>query len=239
MQDYNRLAAEYGRHRRVHPGVLRALVTTAALTPAARILDVGCGTGNYTIALAETVGCAVEGIDPSTEMLARLRERAPHIPTHVARAERLDVPADTFDLVFSVDVIHHVADRAAYYAEAYRALRPGGRVCTVTDSEDIIRRRAPLSVYFPASAEIELRRYPPIAALAHLMREAGFGALREDVVELAYALTDATPYRDRAFSSLHLIPEDAFQRGLAQMERDLRVGPIACVSRYLLLWGTK
>ncbi|OFX26719.1 MAG: hypothetical protein A2Z07_02230 [Armatimonadetes bacterium RBG_16_67_12] len=45
------------------------------------------------------------------------------------------------------------------------------------------------------------------------------------------------PYRDRAFSSLHLIPQEAFARGLARMEQDLREGPIHCVSRYLLLWG--
>ncbi len=239
MLDYNDLAADYARHRRIHPGVLRALITTAALTPASRVLEVGCGTGNYTIGLAEVLGCACEGIDPSAEMLGRLRERAPAIPTHVGRAERLDFPADAFDLVFSVDVIHHVADRAAYYAEAHRVLRPGGMVCTVTDSEDIIRRRAPLSVYFPASVEVELRRYPPIATLADLMRGAGFRAVREEVVELPYELTDTRPYRDKAFSSLHLIPADAFQRGLAQMERDLQVGPIPCVSRYLLLWGVK
>ena len=239
MQDYNGLAAEYSQHRRVHPGVLRALLTTAPLTPASRVLDVGCGTGNYSIALTETVGCAVQGIDPSTEMLARLRERAPALPTRVGRAERLDFPADAFDLVFSVDVIHHVADRAAYYAEAHRVLRPGGLVCTVTDSEDIIRRREPLSVYFPESVAVELRRYPPIATLADFMRGAGFGAIRAETVEFAYALTDATPYRAKAFSSLHLIPADAFQLGLARMERDLRAGPIPCVSRYLLLWGVK
>ncbi|MFN8473594.1 MAG: methyltransferase domain-containing protein [Anaerolineae bacterium] len=239
MLDYNDLAAEYARHRRVHPGVLRALITAAGLTATSRVLEVGCGTGNYTIALTEATGCACQGIDPSAEMLARLGARAPAIPARVGLAEQLDFPAATFDLVFSVDVIHHVADRAAAYAEAHRVLRPGGMVCTVTDSEDIIRRREPLSVYFPESTQVELRRYPSIAVLADLMRLAGFGAVREERVEFAYELTDATPYRDKAFSSLHLIPADAFQRGLARMERDLQVGPIACVSRYLLLWGVK
>ncbi|MFN8483774.1 MAG: methyltransferase domain-containing protein [Anaerolineae bacterium] len=239
MLNYNDLAAEYTRHRRVHPGVLRALIADAGLTAASRVLEVGCGTGNYTVALTEATGCTCEGIDPSAEMLARLRASAPRVRAQVGRAERLDVPPHTFDVVFSVDVIHHVADRAAAYAEARRVLRSGGLVCTVTDSEDIIRRREPLAVYFPESVEVELRRYPPISALTDLMREAGFRGLREERVEFAYGLTDATPYRDRAFSSLHLIPEDAFQRGLARMERDLRAGPIPCVSRYLLLWGVK
>jgi hypothetical protein len=61
----------------------------------------------------------------------------------------------------------------------------------------------------------------------------------EQVVEFGYELTDVQPYRDRVFSSLRLIPEDAFQRGLARMDEDLRAGPIRCVSYYLLLWGTR
>jgi hypothetical protein len=53
------------------------------------------------------------------------------------------------------------------------------------------------------------------------------------------ATTDIQIYRDQAFSCLHLIPKAAFERGIRQMEIALRNGPISCVSRYALLWGTK
>ena len=59
------------------------------------------------------------------------------------------------------------------------------------------------------------------------------------MVEFRSPLADIQAYRDKAYSSLHLIPEDAFQRGIAQMEQDVRRGPIPCVSRYTLLWGSK
>jgi hypothetical protein len=52
-------------------------------------------------------------------------------------------------------------------------------------------------------------------------------------------LSDIQAYRDKAFSALLLISEAAFQRGIERMEQDLSTGPIPCVSRYLLLWGTK
>ena len=237
--DYDQSAAAYAQHRQVHPEVLRSLLEVGCVGSASNVLEVGCGTGNYILALQSLAGCGGWGIDPSEQMLSRARQRSGEARFQLGKAERLDFPADYFDLVFSVDVIHHVGDRPAYFQEAYRVLRLGGRICTVTDSEWIIRHRQPLTVYFPETVEVELERYPRIAQLREFMASAGFGQIVDATVEFPYQLTDSRAYRDRAFSALHLIPELAFQKGIERLERDLRVGPIACVSRYALLWGTK
>ena len=239
MIDYDRVALEYGRHRQVHPEVLRVLVSTSGVGSTSKALEVGCGTGNYVIALEALAHCSCWGVDPSAQMLSRAKERSTRISFQVGKAERLDFPPDFFDLVFSVDVIHHLDDRPAYFQEAYRVLRAGGKVCTVTDSEWIIRHRQPLAVYFPESVEIELGRYPRIARLRATMERVGFREIVESTVEFPHQLTDMQTYRDRAFSSLHLLPEEAFQRGIERMDRALRTGPISCVPRYLLLWGTE
>jgi ubiquinone/menaquinone biosynthesis C-methylase UbiE len=237
--DYDALAREYAQHRRVHPGVLNGLISTGGLHSASRVLDVGCGTGDTLAALESAVGCSCWGLDPSRGMLARARQRARSAHLSMARAEQLGYPIGFFDLVFSVDVIHHVRDRQAYFREAYRGLREDGQICTVTDSEEIIRRRQPISVYFPDTVDVELQRYPRISDLREMMREAGFDGLCETVVELAYSTEDIQMYRDRAFSSLHIIPTESFEAGMRRMEEDLQAGPIRVVSRYLLLWGTK
>jgi len=234
--DYDQLAADYARHRRLHPGVLQALLS--AVDRGSRVLEVGCGTGNYIAALASVTGCACWGIDPSDEMLAQARARSNAVDYRTGGAERLDFPADSFDLVYSVDVIHHVADRDAYLREAQRVLASAGRMCTATDSAWIIRHREPLATYFPETVEADLARYPRIPELCAKMARAGFDPIEGDQVECPYPVTSASPYRDRAYSVLHLISEQGWASGVARMEEDLRAGPIQGIARYVLLWGT-
>lgn len=237
--DYNTLAHEYARHRQVMPEVLQNLMETGRIEAASQVLDVGCGTGNYTLALENSLGCSCWGVDPSRQMLASARERTRRAHFQIGKAEQLDFPSGFFDLVFSVDVIHHVSDRPAYFREAYRVLKEGGKVCTVTDSEQIIRRRQPLSVYFPETVEIELQRYPRIDDLRAMMEVVGFDRFQEILVEHAYELMDMEAYRKKAFSSLHLISTEAFDRGIQRMQYALQEAPIPAVARYVLLWGVK
>jgi ubiquinone/menaquinone biosynthesis C-methylase UbiE len=239
MLDYDQLAAEYARHRRVHPMVLKELFDAGRLGPGSRVLEVGCGTGNYIHAICQAVGCRGWGIDPSEGMLARAREAEAGVAYSQGKGEKIDFLAGAFDLVFSVDVIHHVVDRRAYFAEAWRVLDQARRFCTVTDSEWIIHHRRPLTAYFPETVEVELQRYPRISDLEALLAETGFTHIEARTVEFPYVLTDLQAYRERAYSSLHLITEEAFRQGITRMEHDLARGPIPCISYYLLLWGEK
>jgi ubiquinone/menaquinone biosynthesis C-methylase UbiE len=228
-------AADYARHRRVHPGVFQALVSSLRLE--ARVLDVGCGTGNYAIALRHCCDVSVFGIDPSRSMLAQASERAGDVRWICGRAEALPFAAQSFDLVFSVDVVHHIADRLAAFREARRVLRPGGWFCTVTDSEEDIVRREPLSRYFPATVPVELARYPRVATIESELATAGFNDIRCDHVEHHYVVTDLEPFRSRVFSSLRLIEDEQVEAGLRHMEEALSAGPIPACSLYTLIWA--
>lgn len=236
---YDSRAAGYEAHRRVNPAVLKALLDSGIMTPASQVLDVGCGTGNYAAALHRETGCRMSGVEPSSEMLARARNAARWDDLVQASAESLPFPDRSFDVVMSTDVIHHVGDRERYFREAARVLRDGGWLVTVTDSHEVIPLRQPLSNFFPETVPIELRRYPPVPTLLAEMSGAGFTELQVDEVQHPYELTDIAPYRDKAFSSLLLIDNEAFRRGIAKLESALSSGPITCISRYTLIWAAK
>jgi ubiquinone/menaquinone biosynthesis C-methylase UbiE len=235
--NYEALATRYAKHRSIHPEVLAAL--TATLDQTARVLEVGCGTGNYICAVGELIGCDCVGLEPSAAMLQELQRRGCLVQSVQGAAEKLELPDQSFDLVFSVDAVHHFVDRVAAFGEAFRVLKTGGHICTVTDSEWIIRHRVPLASHFPETVDVELVRYPSIDTLLFEMRRAGFDSPVQQMVEHSYDLTNACAYRDKVFSSLLGISEEAFQRGLGRLQADLELGPLRCVSRYCLVWGTK
>jgi SAM-dependent methyltransferase len=236
--DFDGCVEEFGRHRRAHPEVLHQLLGSGLFGADTRVLDVGCGTGNYAAALTEATNCRVSGVDPSQRMLDWASNAAPWESLAQGSAEGLPFGDDSFDVVMSTDVIHHIGNRDAYFREAVRVLRSGGHLVTVTDSHDIIPRRRPLSSHFPETVSIELQRYPPVPRLLEEMARAGFVDPHLVEVSRDYDLDDIQSYRDRAFSSLLLIEEQAFRRGIGRLEADLARGPIPCVSLYTMIWGT-
>jgi trans-aconitate methyltransferase len=90
-----------------------------------RILDLGCGSGQLTAAIADA-GAAVIGIDSSPEMLAEARAHYPAIEFRLGDAAgfALESPVDA---VFSNAVLHWVKNAAGVAACIGRALKPGGR----------------------------------------------------------------------------------------------------------------
>jgi ubiquinone/menaquinone biosynthesis C-methylase UbiE len=235
--NYDKIASTYARHRRANLSVLEELQRRWPAGHESKILEIGCGTGIYLQSLVKATGCQGWGIDPSREMI-RYAQSDDNALFFEANAEELPFNGKLFDLAFSVNVVHFMQNTLSYFQEARRVLKPDGLLCTVTDSESIIRNRKPLSQYWPETVEIELKRYPAISLLKQQMAAAGFVDIEEKEIQIQSEITDATPYRDRVFSCLHLISEDEFQRGLQRLEADLKAGPIPGFSAYVCLWAT-
>lgn len=90
-----------------------------------RILDLGCGSGQLTAAIADA-GATVIGIDSSPEMLAEARANYPAIDFRLGDAAKFSLEAPV-DAVFSNAVLHWVKNAAGAAASIARALKPGGR----------------------------------------------------------------------------------------------------------------
>lgn len=122
----------------LHEGVTGVLLAAARPQPGERVLDVGCGAGAQTFALALAVGPdgAVTGVDFSAPLLERARNRqdAQGVGNVVFRqvdAQVDDLGADAFDLVASRFGVMFFADPVAAFANIRGALRPGGRIAFV------------------------------------------------------------------------------------------------------------
>lgn len=120
--------------RRAVPHYDEMLERLLAYLPARaeRILELGCGTGNFTVALAKRhPEASITVVDAAPEMLGVTQERlSPRAVRPVeCRFEELPPTLGRFDLVVSTISLHHVRDKAALYRRLYELLDPGGRLC--------------------------------------------------------------------------------------------------------------
>jgi SAM-dependent methyltransferase len=233
------IAANYAKHRGVWPEILQPLLENSGVGRDSQVLEVGCGTGNYIIAVQFITGCQARGVDISEEMLAHAKRRDSPVTFAVGSAEYLDVADASLDLVFSVDVTHHLGSPADHYREAHRVLAPGGRVLTVTRSEGMLDTGSVTARYFPETVAANKARFPSSDALRRQLADAGFNAIEDVVVSHLVEVSNAALYASKARSTLHLIPEDCFQRGLAALRRDLELGPVTGEQQHLIMWAVK
>ena len=125
----------------------RELADRAGIQPGARVLDAGCGVGGSSMWLAQARGAIVVGITPVASQVARARRFAAtrklgdQITFEQADYTNTPFPDASFDVVWALESLCHAPDKSAFYREAARLLRPGGRLVLA----EYIRAARPLS----------------------------------------------------------------------------------------------
>lgn len=111
--------------------LLALVAERVALHPGALICDVGCGYGATARVLAEEYGARVMGLTLSQAQLEHARPRVAHLPGVELRLQdwmENDLPSASFDAVVAIESLSHMPDKARFFREAARVLKPGGRI---------------------------------------------------------------------------------------------------------------
>ncbi len=107
--------------------------------PGDRVLDLGCGDGAFTAAVAQA-GATPVGIEVARAALGRARTRHPALDFRLAPIDGpLPLEDCSFDLVWASEVIEHVADTARWLSEVRRVLVPRGRLLLTTPAHGRLR----------------------------------------------------------------------------------------------------
>jgi len=245
LRDYSNQARTYDETRAASPSVLGPLREALSGAPGRRLVDIGGGTGNYSLALREE-GWEPLVVDRQPEMLARAAAKG--LETLQADAQRLPLEDACADAVMLISMLHHVEDQAAAIAEAKRILRPRGRlalmVFTREDVEDLW-----LTDYFPSTRAWIVQSHPslaehlamlpgsrPIEIVFRDLEDGSLGALAAHPEKLA----DPSWHRQTSyFERLQRDHADELEGGLARLREDLKAGraPAKPGRGTVLAWG--
>ncbi len=110
-------------------GRVREMIRRMELHPVGEVLEIGCGVGAVSAFLATEYGVRVVGIDQDPEQIESARKMQvenDHLSFSPGDASHMAFDEKRFDLVLSLNVLHHVPEWRAAIAEIARVLRPGG-----------------------------------------------------------------------------------------------------------------
>jgi SAM-dependent methyltransferase len=184
---YDRYIGRYG------PGLAAKLISAAGVRPGQRALDVGCGPGPLTAALAEQLGAEhVAAVDPSEPFAAACASRLPGVSVEVAAAEALPFGDDSFDASLCQLVVNFMSDAEAGVREMVRVTRPGGTVAAAVwdyAGEMTLLRRFwdAATALDPGAASLDEGRSMPYCRedeLAGLWRDAGLEAVAGSAISV-------------------------------------------------------
>ena len=222
-REFSRIAKEYDKGRAGENVELWAEETRrlASLDEGSTVLDLGCGTGLYTVGILSHLGCTMLGMDPAAGMLGQAREKSCGVHWFAGMGEWLPLRPGHLDCIFSSQVWHHIQDRQGTADESGRVLKPGGCYVIRTISHSQLHQKV-IFKYFPEIKANQLRVYPSNHEFRTYFRNAGFKAteFHEYSLERYQTVDDLVEVAEkRLWSMFRPIKEEGLRKGVAELRR--------------------
>ena len=219
--DTTEIARTYDKGRDHGPEVLDLWMTTIAAYVEApsvhTILDLGCGTGRFSEALAAHFDAQVFAVDPSKTMLEQARSKqVKRVSCVLGSGESIPLDSNSVDLIYMSMIFHHFRDPRLAARECRRVLRDGGTAFMRTGTQERIPSY-PYVPFFPASRPIMQEVLPTSSFIQDVFVAAGFRLVTLDVITQTIAPNHMV-YADKlatgSDSVLAQLSQDEFQAGI-------------------------
>jgi len=247
---YNRICADYGTTRKADPEITRALLELLEPRDGGHYLDIACGTGNYTIAMAAAGDKTVEnqanrnsrywyGFDQSANMLTQARAKSSQVEWSLYDVTQTQYPNQTFDGATCILAVHHFPDLMAAFAETRRILKPAASFVIFTSTADQMEHYW-LNNYFPTLMKKSSAQMPSLAALRAALEQNRFSVERCKEFFITPQLEDFFLYSGKQRPEIYLSgavrsgissfanfgTTDELESGLQQLAADITSGAI-------------
>ncbi len=231
--DYRSIAAYYDKGRVLseqNMDMWLGLVSKlSGMSEGARVLDLGCGTGRFSIPLMTRLRFCVTGADSSREMLEKARENDTDdlVQWNLEDAQHLTHSEDSFDGVFMSHLLHHVDDPPQVIDECWRVLASPGVVLIRYGAIEQIRDDVE-HTFFPEVLKIDEARTPTVETVEGWLAEAGFqDIVSQEIVQRTFETSaeHLNMAETKGNSVLSMISAEAFEKGVHALTQYIANNP--------------
>ena len=187
VKEYAAQARDYDRTWSFYiEATTRETLKRIPMSANARVLDVGCGTGELLRRLrAKYPDAVLAGLDPVAEMLDVAREKlSGREDLRIGYADSLPWPAGSFDVVVSCNMFHYITHPVEALREMARVIRPGGALVLTDWCDDYIACRL-CNLYLRLTNRAFYKTYREAECLA-LLRQARFSAVQLERYKISW-----------------------------------------------------
>jgi ubiquinone/menaquinone biosynthesis C-methylase UbiE len=236
---YDYIGKTYNATRRADPFLFGRMLHHLNPRREGNYLDIGCGTGNYTIEF-DKKGFRFTGVDPSLEMLTKARLRSSRIEWVEGSAEEISFKRDTFDGIIASLTLHHWKNLQKGFSQLHSLLKPGGSMVIFTATPEQMEGYW-LTHYFPKMLRDSAVLMPAMHTLENIFTAVGFTIKLSEPYFIQRDLQDLFLYSGKHEPERYLDPvfrsgissfadvarSEEIKKGLKLLKEDIDSGTIA------------